>query len=190
MTAALSLQGRSTTEMVEAAVHGDAGAWAEMVTRYAGLVRGVADRHRLQESDAADAVQNTWLRAVERVHTLRQPERLPGWLATVAERESLAVLRRRGREVAVDDTWLDPSGGGPDPEAEAVRGETCSALGRCVDALGDRWRRLAWELFLGPERDYATVARATGIPVGSIGPTRSRLLRQLRLALEDAGFER
>jgi DNA-directed RNA polymerase specialized sigma24 family protein len=42
-------------------------------------------------------------------------------------------------------------------------------------------------LFTDERTPYAEVARATGIPVGSLGPTRARVLRQLRQLLEEDG---
>src|SRR4051794_41809130 len=70
----------SVTELVVLARAGDQRAWREIMTRYGGLVRAVVGSFRLQEADAADTVQNIWLRAVERLDTLREPERLGGWL--------------------------------------------------------------------------------------------------------------
>ncbi len=66
--------------------------------RYRGMVGKVARSYRLSDADTADVLQNTWLRAFERIDTVREPDRLSGWLATTARRECLAVLRRtRGR---------------------------------------------------------------------------------------------
>ena len=55
--------------------------------------------YRLSHDDAADAVQNTWLRLLENLTKIDHPEALPGWLATTARREALGVLRRRTREI-------------------------------------------------------------------------------------------
>ena len=46
-------------------------AWDELMRRYGGLVKAVVRRYRLQEADAADAVQGTWCRAVEQLDTVR-----------------------------------------------------------------------------------------------------------------------
>ena len=97
-----------TAELVCAARRRDHGAWEELVGRYGGMVRGVASSYRLSESDVADVAQNTWLRAFERLDTLREADRVGGWLATIARRECLAVLRRSVREVT--DGLLDKYG--------------------------------------------------------------------------------
>ncbi len=80
------------------ASEGDMATWEELVRRYNRLVRSTVASFRLQGADAEDAVQNTWLRVVERMDTIRDPERLGGWLATTASRECLALIRRRHPE--------------------------------------------------------------------------------------------
>jgi RNA polymerase sigma factor (sigma-70 family) len=86
----------STRELVAAAAAGDQQAWDALVDRYASLLWSVARSYRLSAPDAADVVQTTWLRLVEHLGQIADPDRLPGWLATSARRECLRVLRRAG----------------------------------------------------------------------------------------------
>jgi RNA polymerase sigma factor (sigma-70 family) len=179
---------RDNRELVEAARRREGPAWDELMRRYGGLVRGVVARYRLQEADAADAVQNTWLRAVEQLDALRDPERLGGWLATTAGRECLALIRRARRErpddVAGDGLVCADSG----PEALAVAAELNLALSIAVATLPERRQQLVHELFCRPDRDYEQVSQSLDMPLGSIGPTRGRTLSTLRTRLERAGF--
>ena len=62
--------GLTVTELVSAAADGDGRAWGEIVARYGDLVRATVAGFRLQQADAADAMQNTWLRALERIGTV------------------------------------------------------------------------------------------------------------------------
>ena len=55
------------------------------------------------DAEAADISQTVWLRFVEHLHRIRQPERAGAWLATTARHECLRVLRRRGRTLAMAD---------------------------------------------------------------------------------------
>ena len=48
--------------------------------------------------DAADLVQETWLRATERLHQLRDPDLLEAWLVRIALNESRSFQRRRRLE--------------------------------------------------------------------------------------------
>ena len=163
--------------------------WEELVRRYSRLVRSTVASFRLQEADAEDAVQNTWLRVMERMDTIRDPERLGGWLATTASRECLALLRRGRREVPDDlvgkQSVVAAAG---DPGVADVVGEVRRAVGSAVGELTERRQMLIQLLFYQPDCSYAEVSRATGMPQGSIGPTRRRVLRELRGTLEQRGF--
>src|SRR3954469_16592978 len=89
-------------QLVEAARAGDAAAWDALFDRYLPLVTAVIRRLRLSPSDADDVNQTVWLRLVEHLDTLREPQALPGWLATTARNEGLRLIKRRGRDVPVD----------------------------------------------------------------------------------------
>ncbi|MGB6162447.1 MAG: sigma-70 family RNA polymerase sigma factor, partial [Pseudonocardiaceae bacterium] len=67
----------------------DPAAWEEIVRRYGKFVSVTVRSFRLQDADALDAVQMTWLRLAENAHRVQLPERLGGWLATTARRECL-----------------------------------------------------------------------------------------------------
>ncbi|WP_214402356.1 RNA polymerase sigma factor [Pseudonocardia lacus] len=179
---------RTTTELVAAARAGDQRAWTEIMARFGGLVRSVVGSFRLQDADTADAVQNTWLRAVERLDTVREPERLGGWLRTTARRECLALPALTRREVPdeiLTDQIVEST---PGPEAAFLDDEASRAVREAVDALSGRRRRLVDALFYEQHGDYSVVSRLTEMPVGSIGPTRARVLGALRTTLERTGF--
>src|SRR3954469_15458599 len=89
-------------QLVESARAGDAAAWDALVDRYLPLVTAVIRRLRLSASDADDVNQTVWLRLVENLDGLREPQALPGWLATTARNEGLRLIKRRGRDLPVD----------------------------------------------------------------------------------------
>src|SRR5690242_5380626 len=93
--------------MVEAAARGETGAWDALVDRFSPLVWSVARAHRLGEADAADVYQTTWLRLLEHLRDLREPERLGSWLGTTARRESLRLRRERARVAPTSDDVLE-----------------------------------------------------------------------------------
>ena len=179
---------RTVTELVEAAADGDGRAWAEIVARYADLVRATVAGFRLQQADAADAVQNTWLRALERIGTVREPERLGGWLTTTAARECLGTLRRSKRELPVDAFVDQVAWTGPTPETRVLHAERDRAVDDAVAQLPTRRRELVHAIFGPTEVDYAQISRSTGMPLGSIGPTRGRALVELRGQMQRGGY--
>jgi RNA polymerase sigma factor (sigma-70 family) len=181
----------SLTALVAAASAGDADAWNAIVVRFSSLLWGVARSHRLGQEDAADVVQNTWLRLVDHLDGIREPEALAGWLATTARYESLSKLRRSGREVPVRGEDLGVNA--VDEEAVALDAallddERDAELWTCFAKLSDRCQQLLRALMAVDRPDYRAVGQALGMPVGSIGPTRMRCLERLRSLVGDSGY--
>lgn len=167
-------------DLLPRASGGDPGAWEEIVRQYGGVVSATVRSCRLQDTDAFDAVQMTWLRLTENAHRVQCPERLGSWLATTARRECLRILHDRAKLAVAPldmDTVADPSLG---PEQHAIDMDTAQTLRDLVAELAPRKRNLLQALFTDNPRPYTEIAHATGIPIGSIGPTRTRALRQLR----------
>lgn len=178
----------TTSDLVRDAAGGDQGAWNQLVDRYSRLVWAVARGHRLAYADSADVFQTTWLRLVEHLGRLRDPEQLAGWLSTTARHESLRVLRLGRRERPNDDvadgrTANDASD--PSPETVLLANEERASVAAAYSRLSERCQALLRLVVAEPGLSYADVARALGIPVGSIGPTRGRCLEQLRRLLDE-----
>jgi len=177
-------------ELLARAARRDPLAWEEIVRRYSGLVRARVRSLRLQDADAVDAVQLTWLRLAENCDRIEHPDRLGGWLTTTAYRECLRILRpTRQTAQPVDglaDTLPDPAAG---PERTVLDIETAEEVRAVVAELPARSRTLIQAMFADETRSYAEISQRTGIPVGSLGPTRARALHQLRRMLTERGPE-
>ena len=176
----------SVVELLLGVRDGDPAAWEEIMRRYGKLVSTTVRSFRLQEADALDAVQMTWLRLAENAHRVQFPEKLGGWLVTTARRECLRILRQAKPAPnlidVVPETVADPSAG---PEQQVIDADTARTLRKLVAELPPRRRTLLRALFTSNPLSYAEVARITGIPLGAIGPTRARALQQLCDKLTD-----
>lgn len=165
-------------------------AWQEILRRYGKLVSATVRSCRLQDADALDAVQMTWLRLAENADRVQFPERLGGWLATTARRECLRILRQAKATPhlldVISETVADPSAG---PEQRVVHADTARTLRKLIGQLSPRRQTLLRALFSDNSLPYAEVARAAGIPQGGIGPTRARALQQLRDKLDEHKLE-
>jgi RNA polymerase sigma factor (sigma-70 family) len=148
--------------------------------RLTAQVRGVARAHRLPAHDVEDVVQSTWLRLLEKRNSIREPGAVGAWMNTAARRESLRALREAGRAVATDPAELVDQAVAPGTDAAPATREAEQALAAAIDALPRRQRRLMRMLLEEPAPSYAQVARALGMPIGSIGPTRARAIERLR----------
>jgi RNA polymerase sigma factor (sigma-70 family) len=167
----------------------DPAAWDEVLRRYGKLVSTTVHSFQLQDADALDAVQTTWLRLAENAHQGQFPEQLAKWLETTARRECLRILCQATPAPdfchTAPDAVADRSMG---PEQRVVDADTTRTLWNIVAELPPRQQALLQQLFTVHPRPYAEVARTAGIPLGGIGPTRARALRQLRGRLNDRGL--
>ena len=183
------MESTAPAELLSRAAAHDAAAWQDIVDRYANLLWSVARAHRLSDSDSAEVVQTTWLRLLENLGRIREPERLASWLATTARRECLRTLRLRGRVVLLaEDGVLDDVDAGGDPlDAAMITEERDATLWQAFSRLSGRCRSLLRLLMASPAPSYQEVSDALGLPVGSIGPTRGRCLGHLRTLLATDG---
>jgi RNA polymerase sigma factor (sigma-70 family) len=169
--------------LVERASGGDSGAWDELVERYAPLVWSICRRHRMSDLDAADIGQEVWLRLVERLHELREPAALPGWLATTTHRECVRVLRarrQRERHEVEEDLEARPDARSPVVDQALLEAERGMALREAFAQLAPRCQRLLSLLMRDPPLPYTEISARLGMPVGGIGPNRARCLESLR----------
>jgi RNA polymerase sigma factor (sigma-70 family) len=172
-------------ELVRAAAEGDTAAWNGLVDRYNGLVWSVARSHRLSMADASDVVQTTWLRLVEHLGRLQEPERVGAWLATTARREALRALRHSSRQVPTEELPETPTE--THLGAALLEAERDRALWQAFGGLSERCQTLLRILVSDPPPSYEEISAALDMPIGSIGPTRARCLERLRGLAEGEG---
>ncbi|MGL5866619.1 MAG: RNA polymerase sigma factor [Dermatophilaceae bacterium] len=172
----------SVTDLVAGARGGDQASWNALVDRFLPLVRRCIGRYRLSMADAADVNQTVWLKLVEHLDELREPGALPGWLATVARRESLRLIEGRRRALPTDPQSgaFEAASDAADFDQVLVDDERRRELRAAVGELPDGRRELIGLLLADPPVPYEEISRRLDIPVGSIGPTRARALAQLR----------
>jgi RNA polymerase sigma factor (sigma-70 family) len=174
---------RPVTDLVTRARNDDQRAWNALVKQYAPLIWSICRRYRLAGADADDVGQSVWLHLVDHLGNLRDPAALPGWLATTTQRECLRVLRTAQRPHAaasVIDAENIPDQHTRIAEQELLRAERHAALREALTHLPARCQQLIALLTEDPPVPYAQISAMLGIPVGSIGPTRSRCLAKLR----------
>jgi len=175
--------------LLKAAADGDEAAWRALVQRFSGLVWAVARGFRLSSSDAGDVYQTVWLRLTEHLSRIENPDQIGAWLATTARRESLRLVRVRGRSVPMDDATLADllQADEATPERVVIEAEQVTLdanrakhMWRAFSELPVRCQQLLRVLIATARPSYAAAAAALDVPVGSIGPTRARCLQQLR----------
>lgn len=169
---------------------GDGAAWRELVQRYQRLVFAVVRRAGLDEATGADVFQTVFVRLLDHLPRLQQPERLQAWIVTTAKREALRQRERAMRTRSIDadegtqaeaQALADP---GPLADEALAELQQLHLLRQALGQLDERCRRLLEALFADEPPAYADLSARLGLPVGSIGPTRGRCLQRLRQLIE------
>ncbi len=171
------------TDLVTRARNGDRRAWDALVERYAPLIWSICRRHRLDGADANDVGQSVWLQLVDQLDKVRDPAALPGWLATTTQRECTRALRAAHEPPAAryaPDAETIPDDQARMAEQQVLEAERRAALREAFAHLPPCCQQLIAALINDPPVPYAEISTRLGIPVGSIGPNRSRCLDRLR----------
>lgn len=189
--------------LVAGALAGHEAAWNALVARLHRVVWKAVNMMTTDPDVRDDAFAATWLRLAERLDTIREPEKLPGWLVTTATNEVRQIVRRRGpAELTLTATWGtvgDHAGGDLADRLAADDGEHADALVRAEGRrevraafarLDEACRQIIAVLVLAdPPLPYDEASELLGRPIGSLGPTRGRCLEKMKqlLAADGAG---
>lgn len=146
------------------------------------MVWSVARGFRLDEATAKDVTQTVWLRLIENIDRIHDPERLPGWLATTCRREALRVATTGRRDVPTEFEF-DLEDRGPSLDEMLIDDEESRSIVAAFETLDEACRQLLRLMTVEPALSYDEIAEVTGRPIGSLGPTRARCLDKLRAAI-------
>ncbi len=173
--------GPELVDLVAAAATGDQRAWDRLVERFIPLVRSISRSFRLSPSENEDISQAVWLRLVEQLTRIRDPQCLPGWISTTTRNECLSLVRMQKRTYSHGEIgdW-EALAVDVDPTESLFREQRAQALREGLAELPDRQRDLLIMLLADPPVSYDEISRRLDIPKGSIGPTRARALQRLR----------
>jgi RNA polymerase sigma-70 factor, ECF subfamily len=157
------------SRLVGAAQAGDRQAFGELYARYAGMVYSVAVS-RVPVDQAADVVQEVFLRALRKLKRLREAAAFGGWITAIA-RNAARDVERQGRTVEVT--------------VELSRRETqhqemdARAALRAIRALPAAYRKTIMMRLVqgmtGPE-----IANRTGLSAASVRVNLHRGMKLLR----------
>jgi RNA polymerase sigma factor (sigma-70 family) len=179
----------SETSLVVAAQAGDRRALDELVTACLPLVYTIVRRALRGLPDVDDVVQDTMLRVLRELHTLRTPESFRSWLATIATRQSSTNLRRQQAELR-RTAPLDELTDLPDVEAEDLAFTNAQLSGHRRQAVrASRWLdvddrallSLWWREAAG-QLTRSELAAVLGTSVAHAGVRVQRMRNQLELS--------
>jgi RNA polymerase sigma-70 factor (ECF subfamily) len=170
--------------MMASAQAGDQRAYATLLSDIAPVLRALVRRQRVAPTYVEDVVQDVLL-AVHRVRHTYDPS-LPflPWLASIARRRSIDLLRREGRRGAMETSDSDTLETFADPKANSgtETRELNEWLTEAIEKLPPRQRR-AIELVKLGEMSVAEASAASGQTPGAVKVNVHRAIRALRSLL-------
>jgi RNA polymerase sigma factor (sigma-70 family) len=176
------LEGRDRhAACMRAAQDGDKEAFDALIADLAPLVWHVARSSGLDRATAEDVVQTVWLALLGHLHRLTEPRALAGWLITATRREANRVRHRAAGHVELSPEMAERTAAHEmSSEHEVLLSERDRALWAAFHKLSQRCQELLRLTVLAGRAEYRAVAEALHMPHGSIGPTRTRCLDNLR----------
>lgn len=170
--------------LVVAARGGDRGAFAQIYDRYADRLHDYCWSLLRDREEAADATQDAFVLAAERLGQIRDPSRLRPWLYAVARSQSLRRLRARDRIIDKDGEQemaavADPGAG---PERAAEQADLQQLVWDAAEGLSERDRSLL-DLNLRHGLEGAELGEAMGVEAGHVYVLLTRVRDQVERAL-------
>lgn len=167
--------------LVRAAQRGNRSAFATLYQRYSGMVHAIA-LSSLPFDEITDAVQETFLRALRRLKTLREPGAFGAWICVITRNVVRDVQRQRA--------WLSPQQE-DDPLQRATQEHEmeANAARRAIRSLPKAYRETMTMRVIqgmsGPE-----IADRTGLSAGSVRVNLHRGMKLLREQLDRSSAAR
>jgi RNA polymerase sigma factor (sigma-70 family) len=168
--------------LVERARERDESAAAELMQRCRSFVAHTARHYLSTPEDVEDVMQEVWLSLVREIDHIRSPELILGWLKKVTSHAAIRQGQRSSRMVTgreIDEMAGDESAEDAGIE-EASRDRLRAAVSEAMMRLRPADRELLERLMAVDRPDYRSIGEELNRPVGSLGPTRKRILERLR----------
>lgn len=173
---------RSDPDLAYAAAKGSEDAFAELVRRHQGRVRGMARRLTGTEAQGDDIAQMTFLTAWQKIGTYSGGT-FSAWICTICWREFLQWRRRQKIEIEFDETAEIIPFDRADPSAADA--ENRMDLGRALQGLTEA-QRVCVVMCVAAGLSHREAAQVTGWPLGTVKSHVQRGVAQLRACLASA----
>ena len=159
--------------LVKAVLEGDRDGFSKLYDLYAPLVHGIL-LARVPRAEVEDLVQDIFLHAFKKLHTLRDSSAFGPWIAMIARNRAVDFHRRSRETVEITDDLR-----GSDKQ-EAKAAEILELIRGLPEAYRETLVLRLVEGMTGPE-----IATRTGLTAASV---RVNLHRGMKLLREKLGF--
>jgi len=168
---------------------GNRAAFDELVALVTPLLWHTVRSQGVDQTTAEDVIQSAWMGLIRSADRVRDAQTVVKWLLTTTRREAWRVVRRSRDDLRKTTAIFDSDGKEALvlpvqreelPDEMVIRDADARVIWQHIEELPERCRTLLRVIAFADKPDYARIAEALGMPVGSIGPTRGRCLAKLR----------
>ncbi|PYL31785.1 MAG: hypothetical protein DMF39_01395 [Verrucomicrobia bacterium] len=168
----------SEREQYQAAIHGDRQAFEMIIRTHSRTLFAIAYGILQNREEAEDVVQDSLVKAWKTRWRVRDPEKFPAWLATIARHRARDIFRRR-RTVSLEEV-IEPS-----LVTQMDDSDLDQKLHSALAGLPEL-HRAALTLRYFEEMDYRTIENNLGLTNGALRGILGRALASLRKQLRPA----
>lgn len=186
----MNIRDMTDGELVRQTLAGRLAAYAELAGRWSAPMLAVCRAHAGAGDIAEDLAQESLLRGLQALATLREPEKFGPWLRGIALR---ACLDWRKSKQSSQTTFssldsslgrFEPASNGESVESAAQRAEDCQRLQAAVAELPEAYRETLL-LYYSDQRTYQELADLLGTSPATVNLrlTKARALLRQRLGV-------
>lgn len=172
-------------DIYRAAIQGDRDAFELIIRASSRTLFAIAYGVLQNRAEAEDVVQDAFVKAWKARWRVREPEKFPAWLATIARRRARDLARRRRTVPLANelDETPDPATTDQDEEMRSahLNGQVHAALATLPES-----HRVALTLRYLDALDYATIENSLGLTNGALRGILGRALQTMRKRLQPA----
>ena len=172
-------------DLVRQTLEGDTSAFDRLVKMHRTTVYALVISYIIDPADAEDLTQQIFIRAYERLATLRGLDRFRPWLLQIAHNTCKDWLRRRRgsttRFEAANDTDLAKVA--PSPEEIALKAEIETVVRQAISTLRETDRRLMEARYI-EGANYDQLQVESGLSYAAIANRLKRAKREIRCRIE------
>lgn len=175
----------SENDIYRAAIHGDRDAFEMIIRRQSRALFAIAYGVLQNREEAEDVVQDSLVKAWKSRWRVRDPEKFPAWLSTIARHRARDVARRR-RSVPLPTEAAEPIDPQFEEAARISREDTVNEQVRAALATLPELHRSALTLRYFEALDYAAIERTLGLSNGALRGILGRAMGAMRKRLRPA----
>ena len=172
----------SEREQYRAAIHGDREAFEMIIRTHSRILFAIAYGILQNREEAEDVVQDALAKAWKTRGRVRDPEKFPAWLATIARHRARDIFRKR-RTVPLSATTNEVIERSSNAELNGM--ELDQQLHSALAALPEL-HRAALSLRYFEELDYRSIEDILGLSNGALRGILGRALASMRKQLRPA----